>query len=110
MNQISGPLGIPQSSFSKIVKTLCGYELLEKYQTTRNRKNIILLPTEKGVSLYKARAASTISHIFDSFFEKLSGFSDEDIRIITEAIECLNTQLTDAQNQEDTVKLIKKGS
>ena len=108
MNQLAEPLGIPQSSFSKIVKTLCGYELLEKYQTTKNRKNIILLPTELGISIYKARAAAAVSHTFDSFFEKLSGFSDEEIRTITEAIECLNTQLTEAQNHEDTLKLVKK--
>ena len=37
MNMISERLGIPQSTFSKIIKILCGYGLVDKYQTTDNR-------------------------------------------------------------------------
>ena len=57
MNLISDRLGIPQSSFSKMIKTLCGCGLVDKYQMINNKKNIILRPSERGREIYEKRAA-----------------------------------------------------
>lgn len=53
MNHISGALGIPQSSFSKIARQLTDLGLVERYQSTGNRKNIILKSTEKAHRIYQ---------------------------------------------------------
>ncbi len=93
MNLISDRLGIPQSSFSKMVKVLCAYGLVEKYQMTNNRKNIILRPSEYGVSFYSRHASSLMESTFSNFFAQLDAFSDEDILLFTHAIEMLNDDI-----------------
>ena len=90
MNLISDRLGIPQSSFSKMVKALCGYGLVEKYQMTNNRKNIILRPSDAGISFYKTHSSSLMESLFSNFFAQLDAFSDEDIQQFTHALDILN--------------------
>ncbi len=46
MTNMISSLAIPQSSFSRIQKKLCSMGLIERYQMTDNKKNIILKPTE----------------------------------------------------------------
>lgn len=93
MNLISERLGIPQSTFSKIVKSLCGYGLVDKYQTSDNRKNILLRPSEMGLKVYRDHSADMERIIFEPFFAALDGMSDGDIRSFTEAVELLNDRL-----------------
>ena len=93
MNMISERLGIPQSTFSKIIKILCGYGLVDKYQTTDNRKNILLRPSEKGLKIYRDHSADMERIIFEPFFGALDGMSDEEIRSFTKAVELLNDRL-----------------
>lgn len=94
MNMISERLGIAQSTFSKIVKALCGYGLVNKYQTTRNRKNILLRPSEKGLEVYRNHSVDLNWNTFESFFDVLEPFSDEQIRTLVGAIRQLNEQLS----------------
>ncbi|MBQ7182943.1 MAG: winged helix-turn-helix transcriptional regulator [Clostridia bacterium] len=93
MNMISERLGIPQSTFSKIVKSLCGYGLVDKYQSAANRKNILLRPSEKGLRVYRDHSEDMERIIFEPFFSALDGMSDGDIRSFTEAVELLNDRL-----------------
>lgn len=108
MNLISDRLGIPQSTFSKTVKALCGYDLVEKYQTTRNRKNIILRPSEKGLKLYQIHASGVVSNNFESFFKALDCIADEDIEQFTFALDKLNAQLSCDSSDAEPDILIKK--
>ena len=58
MSQVAARLDISQSSFSKIVAQLCRLGLLEKYRTCRNRKNVIVQPTELARQVYRDYAVS----------------------------------------------------
>ena len=107
MNLISDRLGIPQSSFSKIVKLLCSYGLVEKYQMTNNKKNIILRPSDYGLLLYEKHSSSLIDSTYGDFFDQLESFSDTDIELIAKAIETLNNNLVDDFNHT-TGQLVKK--
>ena len=107
MNMISDRLGIPQSSFSKMVKLLCGYGLVEKYQMTNNRKNIILRPSELGLSIYEKHATSLSESTFADFFIHLESIGDEEIGQLTNALETFNDKLIEYYRSSD-VKLVRK--
>lgn len=89
MAQLSERLIIPNSSFSKITKTLCAYGLIEKYQMVNNRKNIILKPSEYGRRFYLERSAALREQMFDAFFKALEGVSDENLEQFALALDIL---------------------
>lgn len=95
MNLISERLGIPQSSFSKMVKVLCGYGLIDKYQMTNNRKNIILRPSDYGLEVYARNSSSVMDSTFADFFSQLDPLGDEDIALFTQALEKLSENVSD---------------
>lgn len=105
MNMISERLGIAQSTFSKIVKALCAYGLVNKYQTTRNRKNILLRPSEKGLEVYRNYSASLNWNTFEAFFGELESFSDEQISALASALRQLNSRLIRSREPEAELEL-----
>lgn len=107
MNLISDRLGIAQSSFSKIVKALCSYGLVEKYQMTNNKKNIILRPSDYGLSIYAKHSSSLMESTFSAFFHQMDTFSDDEIVRITQAIDMLNDEISGA-SQTPAGQLVKK--
>ena len=106
MIEISRELGIPQSSFSRIVKTLQDNKLISKYQVAGNRKNIILRPTEYGETLYHKRVENSSGSRFIKFFNELDSLSDEDIKVVTRALNNLTLGLPSARDSQE-VKLIE---
>lgn len=106
MNLISDRLGIAQSTFSKIVKALCGYGLLDKYHMSGNRKNILLRPTGKGLAVYEGFSQDLVKNLFEGFFDALEGFGDEDIRGFTGALRLLNDRLLFRDEPEPEMELI----
>lgn len=107
MNLISDRLGIAQSSFSKIVKALCCFGLVEKYQMTNNKKNIILRPSDYGLSIYAKHSSSLMESTFADFFRQMDTFSDIEIVRITRAIETLNDEIS-GTSQVPAGQLVKK--
>lgn len=107
MNRLAEAIGIPQSTFSKTVKYLCGAGLVEKYQTATNRKNVILKPTTLACDLYEKHAAILAQYVFGDFFRQLEQIGDEDLQTVIHAIEMLNHALDPAIPEEE-VELIKK--
>ena len=105
MNLISERLGIAQSTFSKIVKSLYSQGLVLKYQTNRNRKNIILRPSDKGREVYQNYSADLVSITFEGFFSSLKEFNDEEISRITGALRQLNDRLAKPDESEMILKL-----
>ena len=86
MTDVSRALGIPPSSFSRIVKTLKEHKLLERYQVSYNKKNVIIRATEYATTLYDKVDVSNSKAMLEDFFTDLNGLSDEDIKTITNAI------------------------
>lgn len=99
MIRISERLAIPQSSFSKITKTLYEYKLVARYRAAGNRKNIILKSTEKGQEIYTYYSNVISSGAFQQFFQNLESLSDEQLAIMTRAlIELDNTIDNDSRD------------
>lgn len=108
MIYIADSLGIPQSTFSKTVKLLCELDLTEKFQSTTNKKNIILRPTEYAQKVYEENAKKLDNRMFHKFFETLDGMDDENIETFTLAIEALIAALREEGKQvHDEPVLIK---
>lgn len=108
MNHISERLGIPQSTFSKIIKYLCEQGLVDKYQTETNRKNIILRPSSNGVDLYRQQTSTVGLDMFGAFFRELEGMGDEQLAAFTAALEQLNATLAQGGDKPEKPRLIKK--
>lgn len=100
MMLISERLGIPQSSFSKIITRLYNLGLVQKYQMVGNKKNIIIKPTEYAEDVYQQYTVdSTASNMFRPFFEKLDSIDDDTICQFTDAINSLTNSLRDNQEK-----------
>lgn len=102
MIDISYSLSIPPSTFSKTVKLLCRYGLLEKYQTPDNRKNILLRPTDFGLELYRSMSLDHIRMDLQGFFDALENVSDEDLRAFVRAIGILDDSILPERREEET--------
>ena len=107
MIRISEKLAIPQSSFSKFTRTLCGYGLLEKYRMVGNRKNIILRPTQKGIDFYNERVKDLMENVFGPFFKALDPLSDADVDRVADAITHLNTGFVASDTKSQPGELVK---
>lgn len=106
MMEIARQIGIPQSSFSRIVKALRDQNLIAKFQVAGNRKNVILRPTEIGKDVYRRMAKDPSRSYFQVFFKELESLSDEDIQIFTKALNKFTLALPTAKDSQE-VKLIE---
>ena len=104
---ISERLSIPQSTFSKAVKTLSSLGLVDKYQMLSNKKNIILKPTKRGNEVYEERAKMIAEKNFRAFFEALEDISDKDLETMVNAINILNGVFGKPQDQKETLVKIE---
>ena len=93
MNHISDALALPQSSFSKTIKLLASYGLVEKYQKENNRKNILLRPTQKALAVYAEKKDQVNENLFADFFAALDSMDDESLKQFTDALMALNEVL-----------------
>ncbi len=109
MNSIAESLGIPQSTFSKTIKMLCDLGLVDKYQSTRNKKNIILRPTDYAKTVYEENAERLNRNLFHSFFDILKDVDDGNIEVFTRAMESLCQNLTrEGKELEELVRITKR--
>ena len=102
MIDISYCLSIPPSTFSKTVKLLCGYGLVEKYQTPDNRKNVLLRPTDYGLRIYESVSLDHVRLMLQGFFDALRDVSDEDLRAFTRAVGILDNAILPERQEEET--------
>ena len=107
MNEAARALGIPPSTFSRIVSKLKRHGLISRFQTVDNRKNIILRPTQYAEDVYSRFDNSKILDIFRTFFKDLEPLSDEDIEIAAKALERFAKSLPSApaENENELVRI-----
>lgn len=108
MTHIHEALGIPQSSFSKIARQLTDLGLVERYQSTANRKNIILKPSEKALRLYRSFSQRIYEKDFQPFFEDLDALDDESLAVIISALQAFNRRITGLTEPQRPATLVKK--
>lgn len=114
---MSETLGIPQSSFSKIIKSMSALGLVERYRSVDNKKNIIVKPTPLALKVYDYHAQQSYDEVFKPFFDALEEVDDESLDKVTKAIELLSNGILKSQldpavkepgtEQEDKPNLIR---
>ena len=100
MVEISYNLSVPPSTFSKTVKLLCAYGLVEKHQAENNRKNIFLRPTERGLQIYDEVTPAHVLPDLRRFLDALEPVSDEDLRCFVRAIKALDDIILPERQKE----------
>lgn len=107
MIAISESIGVPQSTFSKITKSLCDKGFVVKFQATNNKKNIILKPSEAALKLYEEHSQRLKEAVFGEFFNILDKLDDESVETVTKAIDALNSSLKPQPGQAE-IELVRK--
>ena len=77
-------MGIPKSSFTKNIKLLVDYGLIDRYQQAGNRKDIILKPSNKGRAFYQKRSKVIFEYGWKEPFAALDKLTDENLAIFVE--------------------------
>ena len=105
MNSMANLLGLQKSSFSKHVKLLESYKLVERYRHTDNNKEIILKPSKKGRNFYQERSKLLFESAFYEPFVILDKLSDENLAIVVDFMTKMVNGLEPENNK--TRKLFK---
>ena len=85
--------------------------MLERFQRSDNKKDIILKPTDRARSIYIENIENVVSERFVGFFSALDSIDDADINTIIDAFVVLNNDIEKGIAKEKTTKksiLIKK--
>lgn len=86
MAETATRLGIPQSTFSKTIKRIVKKGLLEKYQISNNRKEIIIRVSDYGKEVYKAYCEYAYNALFRRVFEILDEIPEEYVAKFTQIL------------------------
>lgn len=101
MLHMSHVLGLAQSSFSNITKTLCHHHLVKRYHTRTNKKSVILKITDEGKSLYEHHVTAHLKAFFSPMFAVLDELSDEQLDVFIRALDTFNR--VDEQTDNDLI-------
>ena len=105
MASIHDKIGLAQSSFSKCVRALSDYGLVERFHTVSNRKNVIVKITEKGIALYERMAVVLRDGPWGDFFAALSEMNDEDLARMHHAMVLLNQKMPSQPREDELIKI-----
>ena len=81
---MANQIGVPKSTFSKNVKLLVDSGLVDRYQQSDNRKDIILKPSDKGREYYKIHSNIIFIKGWKIPFSVLDKLSDENMLVMEE--------------------------
>ena len=81
---MANQIGVPKSTFSKNVKLLVDFGLVDRYRQSDNRKDIILKPSDKGRKYYKTHSEIVFKKGWKIPFSVLDKLSDENMTVIEE--------------------------
>jgi len=84
MVYMANQIGLPKSTFSKIVKQLVDFGLVDRYRQSGNNKNIILKPSNNGREFYKTHSAILYEKGWKMPFTILDKLSDENLAVLEE--------------------------
>jgi DNA-binding MarR family transcriptional regulator len=82
MKWYASQLGLSQATYSKYVQKLVDKGLVEKYHTSGNRKDIILMVSPLGLQEYQAYAAFAGSELFRDLFVYLDSLGEAELETV----------------------------
>lgn len=86
MTDICRSIDMPKSTFSRHAANLEKLGLVEKVHPEDNRKDIIILTTEKGKAVYMKYSEYIYNNVFRPVFELLDYVPQEHISALTQAL------------------------
>lgn len=87
MTDICRSIDMPKSTFSRHASNLEKLGLVEKVHPADNRKDIIILTTEKGKNVYMKYSEYIYNNVFHPVFELLDAVPQNHIAAITEILQ-----------------------
>ena len=100
MAQIARRLGISTSSFTVLVARLTQMGLLEKYHLGSNRKNVVVIVSEKGRQAYD-RYVEIMKEIWDDpVLNKLKQLPPESVDIFSEVLDVMSSPYSSHSKEE----------
>lgn len=90
MKWYADKIGISTSTFTKNVNRMNKRGLVNKYHTSNNRKNVILVVTKEGILSYREYAEKAEKMIFGKIFDLLDHFSQEDLDRLQEVFDIMS--------------------
>ena len=82
MKWYASRLGLSQATYSKYVQKLVDKGLVEKYHTSDNKKDIILMVSPLGLREYQAYAAVAESQLFHDLFSYLDSLGEAELETV----------------------------
>ena len=82
MKWYASRLGLSQATYSKYVQKLVDKGLVEKYHTSGNKKDIILMVSPLGLKEYREYAVVAASQLFSELFRYLDSISEAELETV----------------------------
>ncbi|MBR5343615.1 MAG: winged helix-turn-helix transcriptional regulator [Oscillospiraceae bacterium] len=82
MKWYASRLGLSQATYSKYVQKLVDKGLVEKYHTSGNKKDVILMVSPLGLQEYGAYTAMAEEQLFHELFGLLGSVSPEELETV----------------------------
>ena len=93
MAAVAAEIGIATSTMTKYTSALEKDGLVEKSKQSGNKKNIVLLATQKGKEFYEEATSNRVSGRFSAFMEILSIVPDSELELFRDAIDALSGKI-----------------
>ena len=106
MVYMANKLGMQKSTFSKYVKLLVDKGLVDRYQSTNNRKDIVLKPSKKGLIQHQERSRIIFEAAWQEPFAVLEKLSDENLAVLVDFMSKMVADLEPENNK--VLKLFRK--
>ena len=109
MKWYASRLGLSQATYSKYVQKLVDKGLLEKYHTSGNKKDVILMVSPLGLQEYRDYTAMASSMLFADLFSYLGSISAEELKTVKQVFSLLGRMHAEkrAPNAEGEETLIR---
>lgn len=104
MASLSAKLGMTASAFSKNIKKLTDRDLIERYQKSTNRKDIIIKVSELGQNVYEQYTRHAMAEVFSDMFVVLDDIPDEYVEKFEEIL-VMAANATQKPNLPTLIKL-----
>ena len=110
MKWYANRLGLSQATYSKYVRKLVEKGLLEKYHTSGNKKDVILMVSPLGLQEYDAYAKTASDRWFHELFELLDHATPEELETVRKAFAIFGNwhsekRAESLEEQEDLVRI-----
>ena len=101
MKWYASRLGLSQATYSKYVQKLVDKGLVEKYHTSGNKKDIILMVSPLGLKEYQGYSIIAESLLFRDLFSYLGSLGEKELEVVNRVFSLFGRMHGEKQAQSD---------